>query len=377
MQNEQNHPSQSSRRPISQVKETEGQEDPASPQNVFKSSLPGSSWSKSWTAVQSLSSHNLQAFSHRSEHDSRLLPSPATLFPDVTDRHAYQRQYYRFISSHRTQTQAAQFPDIPESQGRHLPYHDLTQQESLFAEEKGTSLAERYHERTAHDLGFHPAPTQSFPTSHPPSHQPFRRSYGATGVQVRYEPYHQRTVPPSSILGFGSIPRSPLVSTPSDEISPNAVQPPAVARPTQHMSLPTYVPDTRYGARSLPNVDKPPWLTLEYSVVEQQGQHIGPVQTAHQLETPADRRQLDKPMEKRRKPPEPFTSFAIMLADIIRNSPRKKMTLQELYCYLTIHYPDCFPDDGIDNQTAQGKSGYSGGWKVQLPIIRFSFTDAC
>ena len=126
-----------------------------------------------------------------------------------------------------------------------------------------------------------------------------------------------------------------------------------MARPTQHFPVSTYVPCIIYDARLRPTVEEPPGLTLEYSVVEWQTQHIGRVPTAHQLGTPADHRQLGKPMQKRRKPPEPFTNYPIMLADIIMNSPRKKMTAQELYHYLSFNYPDYFPADGIDDQNSR------------------------
>jgi hypothetical protein len=66
-------------------------------------------------------------------------------------------------------------------------------------------------------------------------------------------------------------------------------------------------------------------------------------------------------MKKRAKPPDPFTSYAIMLADIISDSPRKKMTLQELYDYLKVRYPEHFPDDKFNSK------GYSGGWRVSHP----------
>jgi hypothetical protein len=50
-----------------------------------------------------------------------------------------------------------------------------------------------------------------------------------------------------------------------------------------------------------------------------------------------------------------------MLADIISQHPRRKMTLQELYMLLKRQYGDHFPDDGIDD-TKAGANG--GGWRV-------------
>ena len=202
---------------------------------------------------------------------------------------------------------------------------------------------------------------------------------------------------------LGPIPMGPPTSTPPGAMSPYAVQTPVMGRPTQHMSLPPYAPGAVYGARPLPNVgeltDIPSSRQMEFPIVAppptrlpsvqdlvsppmgRRSRHIGRVSTspsAHQLRTPAERRQLypqlGEPMQKRRKPPDPFTSYAIMLADIIRDSPRKKMTLQELYDYLKIRYPDHFPDDGFDDKGGEAKSGYSGGWRVQPPT-RFHVTD--
>jgi hypothetical protein len=42
------------------------------------------------------------------------------------------------------------------------------------------------------------------------------------------------------------------------------------------------------------------------------------------------------------------------------------MTLQELYDYLRVRYPEHFPDDGFDDK-AEGKAGYGGGWRVFHP----------
>ena len=61
------------------------------------------------------------------------------------------------------------------------------------------------------------------------------------------------------------------------------------------------------------------------------------------------------------------------------------MTLQELYDYLKIRYPDHFPDDGFDDKGGEGKSGYSGGWRVQHPqyaspllmLVRIAFDMRC
>lgn len=44
--------------------------------------------------------------------------------------------------------------------------------------------------------------------------------------------------------------------------------------------------------------------------------------------------------------PEPYSTLANLLADIIENHVRGKMTLQEIYGYLRQKYPDCFGDGG-------------------------------
>jgi hypothetical protein len=52
-----------------------------------------------------------------------------------------------------------------------------------------------------------------------------------------------------------------------------------------------------------------------------------------------------------------------MLADIISQHPRHKMTLQELYVLLKDRYGEHFPDDGEDDDT---KSSGGGGWRVPV-----------
>ena len=47
---------------------------------------------------------------------------------------------------------------------------------------------------------------------------------------------------------------------------------------------------------------------------------------------------------RRAKPPAPYTTFANLVADIINNSPRKKMTVKELYNHLKRRYPKRFLD---------------------------------
>jgi hypothetical protein len=44
------------------------------------------------------------------------------------------------------------------------------------------------------------------------------------------------------------------------------------------------------------------------------------------------------------------------------------MTLQELYDYLKVRYPEHFPDDGLDDndEKGEGKTSYGGGWRVPI-----------
>jgi hypothetical protein len=51
-----------------------------------------------------------------------------------------------------------------------------------------------------------------------------------------------------------------------------------------------------------------------------------------------------------------------MLADVILQHPRRKLTLQELYVLLKERYPDHFTDDGPEDTGGS----YSGGWKVLI-----------
>lgn len=51
-----------------------------------------------------------------------------------------------------------------------------------------------------------------------------------------------------------------------------------------------------------------------------------------------------------------------MLADIIIQHPRGKMTLQEVYILLKERYGDHFSDDGPEDT----KGNNSGGWRVFL-----------
>ena len=52
-----------------------------------------------------------------------------------------------------------------------------------------------------------------------------------------------------------------------------------------------------------------------------------------------------------------------MLAKVIDDHPRRKMTLQEIYLKLKQDYGAHFPDDGIDDSKPS-----RGGWRV-LPYL--------
>jgi hypothetical protein len=56
-----------------------------------------------------------------------------------------------------------------------------------------------------------------------------------------------------------------------------------------------------------------------------------------------------------------------MLADIISQHPRRKMTLQELYVLLRERYTEHFPDDGEDDSKM---SASGGGWRVPVLVWR-------
>lgn len=64
---------------------------------------------------------------------------------------------------------------------------------------------------------------------------------------------------------------------------------------------------------------------------------------------------------RRRKPPEPYSNYANMLADIIGNHRQHKITLQELYELLKERYGDHFSDNRRDD-----KGNGCGDWKVLI-----------
>jgi Forkhead domain len=62
-----------------------------------------------------------------------------------------------------------------------------------------------------------------------------------------------------------------------------------------------------------------------------------------------------RPGKRRRRAPKPYSSYAIMLADIISRHPRRKMTLQEIYELLRHDY-SYFSDEPSEDAR--------GGWRV-------------
>ena len=158
-------------------------------------------------------------------------------------------------------------------------------------------------------------------------------------------PYSRPTVPlfplsPSSVPpDHGPVSMGPPISTTLEEKSPNAVRPPRELEYYPTMSLcPISVPP-KHGLVSVP--------MGRCSQRIEQG-HTSPT-IGHQSRRRTKRRkpyaQPGDHMQKRRNPPHPFTSYAVLLANIIRNSPKRKMTLQEIYDHLKVNYPDHFPDD--------------------------------
>jgi len=75
--------------------------------------------------------------------------------------------------------------------------------------------------------------------------------------------------------------------------------------------------------------------------------------------------------QKRRRPPEPYSSYAIMLADIILQHPRHKMTLQEIYILLKERYGEHFQDETPED------GGSNSGWRVSGPIALFLSNRFC
>ena len=134
------------------------------------------------------------------------------------------------------------------------------------------------------------------------------------------------------------------------------------------------------GAQPLPNVGELTSIPSSYSLelqrpplqagpIRTQGphRHVSPsLSPIHHTRSSSFGRRSSRPVPeqpKRRRPPEPYSSYANMLADIISQHPRGKMTLQDLYLLLKVRFSDHFPDDGVDDSKA-GVSG--GGWRVHL-----------
>jgi len=214
--------------------------------------------------------------------------------------------------------------DRDSSRLRYLgPYQRPTKRRRSARNSRMTSLGERHDKRrVSHDFGSDPSHIyrahslqlhSTGQSSHPLS-PTFRTSPSyPTSARAEYGPYNRATVS-------------------SSQYSPSSTLP--VSR--SQMDLPSFTP------------------VHEYAVIRQPPAQVP---TSHQLRT--ELRQLGEPMQNRREPPYPFTSYAVMLADIITNSPMKKMTLEGLYDYLKLHYPRHFPGNDRTNE--------GNGWKVQRP----------
>jgi hypothetical protein len=61
----------------------------------------------------------------------------------------------------------------------------------------------------------------------------------------------------------------------------------------------------------------------------------------------------------RLRSPEPYSSFANLIADIIIHHPRQKLTIQELYIILKAQYGDYFPEHNDNKPATMGKR-----WRV-------------
>ncbi|KDN52658.1 hypothetical protein K437DRAFT_207768, partial [Tilletiaria anomala UBC 951] len=53
------------------------------------------------------------------------------------------------------------------------------------------------------------------------------------------------------------------------------------------------------------------------------------------------------PVRKRRRPP---FSYSTLIAQAISSSPESKMTLREIYSWISNAYPDLYQVDGPDSQ---------------------------
>jgi hypothetical protein len=92
-----------------------------------------------------------------------------------------------------------------------------------------------------------------------------------------------------------------------------------------------------------------------------------PNYAAHQVDAPTN-----QSSSRRRRPPQPYSSYANMLGDIINQHRRRKMTLQEIYTRLREKHGNHFPDEDDDTKVFR----IGGGWRVN-PLFPKSFTSHC
>jgi len=227
--------------------------------------------------------------------------------------------------------------------------------------------------RTASDVHHYP-PSSNYPQPHSPERFFGSRQYqSAVSGRAPSQYAHES--------GYGTEQPSPF--------SPPAMRPllHRTPAPQQGRELPfgrtsaSTLPARRpTGAQPLPNVGELTSIPSSYSFeLQPPPPPPGPIRTqrpqrhessslspVHHTRSTASGRRTSRPLveqPKRRRPPDPYTSYAHLLADIINQHPRKKMTLQDIYLLLKRRYSEHFPDDGVDD-TKSGSHG--GGWRVHL-----------
>lgn len=246
-------------------------------------------------------------------------------------------------------------PSRPPSQPLPLRSPLLTTSES-FQYPSGTGFESYSTERTP-PMRMSPTTSrsQTFPTRLPPYSPvpapapPFPRSYGPAGpVHSGSEsPFSRAPTPTYPPLGPRPLPNLGELSTIPSSYSLGPPPPPPPPPP-------------------LPPSPPAPPRPMQLSPRQRRRHHTQPESlpvTSPIHYTRASRRPhpAASPANRRRRPPEPYSSYANMLADIIGNHRRRKMTLQELYEDLKERYGDHFPDDGLDD-----KGNGSGGWRVLI-----------
>lgn len=83
--------------------------------------------------------------------------------------------------------------------------------------------------------------------------------------------------------------------------------------------------------------------------------------------------QLTQPcFQNRQRPPDPYSNYANMIADIISHHPRRKVTAKQLYALLNLLFPKHFLDDNLKDYKGIASSSR---WKVpsQLNELMIEF----